>query len=113
MPSKDAFPKPKRNTEDAIRDAAQKLRPLLEDQLAHRMPEWTVQSTPRGLGVDIRQGKDPIALVWWDADGWWCRRWPTPGVENVEPIHDMDDWTLDSMVKWILDNDPAKPKKPS
>ena|SRR5688572_1638965 len=108
--SSQQVPKPKRNTEDAMRDAAKALCQLLERELAERMPSWTVKSTPRGLGVDVREGEDPVALVWWDKDGWWCKRWPTPPKQGVEPIHDMDEWTVGSIATWIVENNPAKPR---
>lgn len=93
-----------------MKDAARTLRSQLEEYLVPKQPKWSVRSTPRGLGVEVREGERPIALVWWDRDGWWCRRFPGRDAPGVEPIHEMDDWTIESMTQWIIENDPARPK---
>jgi hypothetical protein len=110
------LPVPKGKKDDVVREAASQLREMLARAFATKQPKWSVQATPRGLGVDIRNGEQPVALLWWDKDAWWCRRYPTPAdpkkASSVEPIHELCvGFTAADVVRWILENDPATPRR--
>ena len=72
---------------------------------------WTARLTPRGRGVEILEGEDQVALLWWDQDGCWVRRFPTPP-NDAQPFDEFFGGGLPHEVAtFIRKNNPARPRR--